>query len=210
MYNEEWFDKAAASWDENPGRTKLAKDVARAISEAIVLPADVDVLDFGCGTGLLTLALKPWVHSITGVDSSQGMLDMLNKKVAALNLDGVKTRLVDLARGDELTGTYDLVVSSMTLHHVEAIEPLVSLFHRILSPGGHLCIADLDPEGGRFHEDSAGIFHFGFEREALAGVFREAGFDDVRHVTAGEMAKPGADGGVAQFSVFLMTGQKKG
>ena len=34
----------------------------------------MDALDFGCGTGLVTLKLQPFIHSITGVDGSQGMI----------------------------------------------------------------------------------------------------------------------------------------
>lgn len=46
------FDNAAATWDENPARVKLAHDVARAIRHTMQLTPDMDVLDFGGGTGL--------------------------------------------------------------------------------------------------------------------------------------------------------------
>ncbi|MDD4138360.1 MAG: methyltransferase domain-containing protein, partial [Methanoregula sp.] len=68
------FDSAASTWDEDPGRVKMAHDVARAIRETVTLRPDMDVLDFGCGTGLLALNLQPHIRTITGVDSSQGML----------------------------------------------------------------------------------------------------------------------------------------
>ena len=74
------FDQVAASWDQNPARLKLASDVAHAISQQAQLTPDMDVLDFGCGTGLLTLHLQPKVRSITGVDSSEGMLAVLRKR----------------------------------------------------------------------------------------------------------------------------------
>ena len=61
-------------------RVKLATDVAGAVSAEVRLAADMDVLDFGCGTGLLALQLQPYVRSITGVDSSQGMLDVLGSE----------------------------------------------------------------------------------------------------------------------------------
>jgi predicted TPR repeat methyltransferase len=75
------FDKVAASWD-TPMRVKLATDVAGAVSAEVRLATEMDVLDFGCGTGLLALQLQPYVRSITGVDSSQGMLDVLGSKIA--------------------------------------------------------------------------------------------------------------------------------
>ena len=74
------FNKIAASWDEHPGRIRLAKDVAMAVSRQIRLTSGMNVMDFGCGTGLLTIELLPLVRSVTCVDSSPGMLDILNMK----------------------------------------------------------------------------------------------------------------------------------
>lgn len=203
------FDKAAASWDENPARVKLAEDVAHTISTQIVVTPDMNVLDFGCGTGLLTINLQPLVRSITGVDSSQGMLDVFNMKIAELKLDKISSRRIDLDRGDSLAGHYDLVVSNMTLHHIKEIKPLFDQFHRITTPHGYLCIADLDLEDGQFHDDNTGVFHFGFDRVALRKIFIEAGFDNVRDIAATEIVRHADNGEVKKFSVFLMTGQKR-
>jgi 2-polyprenyl-3-methyl-5-hydroxy-6-metoxy-1,4-benzoquinol methylase len=203
------FDKEAASWDEHPPRVKLAKDIADAITKQIVLTPEMDVLDFGCGTGLLTIQLLPFVRSVTGVDSSQGMLDVLSAKIAKQKLKNINTLLVDLDKGDTLEGNYDLVLSNMTLHHVREIEPLFDQFHNITAPGGHLCIADLDLDGGKFHADNTGVFHFGFAREALRKVFTGAGFDDIRDISAAEVVKTDINGETRSFSVFLMTGRKR-
>ena len=201
------FDKAAASWDQNPARLKLAEDVACAIARQIPLTRDMDVLDFGCGTGLLTLQLQPKVRSITGVDSSEGMLAVLRAKIAQGGLGNVRAVHVDLDRGQSLPGRYDLVVSSMTLHHIPDVARLLACFREALKPAGWLGIADLDSDGGRFHEDKTGVFHEGFDRSALAGAFQAAGFHGARSVTAAEITKPVAGGGTARFSVFLMTGR---
>lgn len=205
------FDTEAASWDQVPARVKLAGDVARAISQQITLTSDLTVLDFGCGTGLLTLQLRPWVGSITGVDSSQGMLDILNAKIEKQNLSKIRTQYLDLDTGTpSLAGQYQLIVSNMTLHHVKDIGPLLDLFHQVTAPGGHLCIADLDLDDGQFHSSSEGVFHFGFDRTALAGAFTKAGFDEVRHITATEVVRPDSSGAMRAFTVFLMIGRKKG
>ena len=75
------FDQEAINWDQVPGRIKVAQDIAHSMIRELTLMPDMDVLDFGCGTGLLTFALQPFVHSITGVDSSQGMLDVFKTKI---------------------------------------------------------------------------------------------------------------------------------
>lgn len=202
------FDQEAALWDSNPGRVKLATDIARTITEEIKLSSDMDVLDFGCGTGLMSLALQPFVHSITGVDSSQGMLDVFRRKISDRGLQNVKALYLDLDKGDALSGRYHLIVSSMTLHHIKEILPLLMQFHQVLHPSGTLCIADLDSEEGQFHDSNDGVFHFGFDREELKCQFVKAGFHDIRVTQAGQIEKPAEDGTKHLFTVFLITGCK--
>jgi cyclopropane fatty-acyl-phospholipid synthase-like methyltransferase len=202
------FDEEAAAWDENPVRVKLADDVVAAVARPVPLNAEMDALDLGCGTGLVTLRLAPRVRTIIGVDSSQGMLDVLAAKVARENLTNVKTLRLDLDQGDRLPGSYDLIVSSMTLHHIERIDALLVRLHAALLPSGRLCLADLDSEDGQFHSDNQGVFHFGFDRAALRQAFAEAGFEDVQDTTAAEVVKPDRDGKLRSFSIFLMTGIK--
>jgi 2-polyprenyl-3-methyl-5-hydroxy-6-metoxy-1,4-benzoquinol methylase len=202
------FDREAASWDEKPERVRLANDIADAIRSEITLTLDMNVLDFGCGTGLVTLRLQPFVASITGADSSQGMLNILSAKIAQQNLANVRTLYLDPDRSESLAGPYHLIVSSMTFHHVKDIHSLVALYYRSIAPEGYLAIADLDSEGGMFHGSNEGVFHPGFERDELRRVFTEAGFREVRDRTAAEIVKPDCTGAIRRFSVFLMTGRK--
>lgn len=201
------FDVEAALWDEEPRRVQLAKDLYRAISEEVALNPSMDVLDFGCGTGLLTLQLSAYTGRVTGVDSSQGMLDVLDRKVRSFQVGNVTTRRVDLDCGDVLDGTYDLVVSTMTLHHIRETPPILEQFARILNPGGRVCIADLDPENGEFHGNSDGVFHAGFDRRGMRDLLSKAGFVDIGDRTAAEILKPAKNGNMKSFTVFLMTGR---
>jgi len=202
------FDKEAAQWDANPGRVKLAHEVADAIIREAAPSRDMDVLDFGCGTGLVTLRLQPLVKSVTGVDSSQGMLGVLREKAGAQGLANVRTLLVDFEKGARIEGVFHLIVSSMTLHHVPGTAPLFRQWRELLVPGGMLCVADLDAEDGSFHGDNTGVFHFGFDREHLKKLLRETGFHDIRDTTATTMMRDVAGGGKREFPVFLITGRK--
>jgi ubiquinone/menaquinone biosynthesis C-methylase UbiE len=187
----------------------MARDVARAIIEAVKPGPAMDVLDFGCGTGLLTLALQPHVRTIAAVDNSQGMLDVLEKKIEAQKLTNVRTRLVDLEKGDELPGPVDLVVSSMTLHHIRDTGTLLDRIAGILKPAGIIAIADLDSDEGEFHDSPEGVFHNGFDRCAMLKSFEAAGFVSVRNRTAAIVQKPGPSGAMRTFTVFLMTAKKR-
>lgn len=178
------FDQVSETWDREERRVRLAQGVTEAIVTRCALPADLDVLDFGCGTGLVSLALRPLVRSVTGVDTSRGMLDVLERKVAAQALEGVHTVLVSPDSPLAVPGRSDLVVSSMALHHVADLAPLFERFREHLHPGGRVALADLDLEDGTFHEDATGIFHFGFERSAFAALLVAAGFVEVEVETA--------------------------
>jgi ubiquinone/menaquinone biosynthesis C-methylase UbiE len=202
------FDQDAANWDHVPGRAKVARDIAQSMIREIALAPDMDVLDFGCGTGLLTFALRPFVRSITGVDSSQGMLDVFKTKVKEQNLSNIKANYRDLDNGDVLDGSYHLIVSSMTLHHIKNISPLLKQFYSILLPSGQLAIADLDLDDGDFHGNNDGVFHFGFNREELRLIFMDVGFQNIQTHQAADIEKPVGDGKSRIFTIFLMTARK--
>jgi 2-polyprenyl-3-methyl-5-hydroxy-6-metoxy-1,4-benzoquinol methylase len=186
----------------------MANDIASAITGEIRVTSDMDVLDFGCGTGLLTLHFQPLARSVTGLDSSPGMLDVINGKIRDRNLANVKARHIDLDKGEVIDGRYHLIASSMTLHHIRDVQPLLDLFYKNTTPGGYLGIADLDLDDGQFHGDNQdGVFHDGFDRAELRRMFTAAGFVDVRDRTATTVVKP-VPGGTRAFTIFLMTGRK--
>jgi len=201
------FDTEAASWD-SPPRVQLAADVSKAILREIKLKPNMDILDFGCGTGLVSFPLSSQVNSITGVDTSKGMLAVFDGKIQDKQIGNIKTLYLDLAKGDTIAGYYHVIISSMTLHHVQDTLSLLKHFSQALFPGGYIAIADLDEEGGRFHSNNDGVFHFGFDRQKLCDLFVEAGFRDISSTTAAEMKKPDAQGQDRVFSVFLITGRK--
>lgn len=206
--NKTDFDQKAAAWDENPMRVKLAYDVADAIIREIRPTQDMDALDYGCGTGLVTLRLQPFVKSISGADSSKRMIEVLLGKVKNHGLKNVHTRFVDFEQGGKVEGKFHLVVSSMTLHHVQDPDGFLKQLYDLLAPEGYLGIADLDKEDGTFHDDNTGVLHLGFERAYLKGLLEKAGFREVRDITAATVVKETGDKGRREFPVFLIVARK--
>ena len=203
------FDSEASQWDDNPVRRKMAQDVFSSLTSRIPLDTAMDVMDFGCGTGLLTVKISPLVRSVTAVDGSAGMLAVLRQKLAGEKIENVRTERIDPDNGDRLDGQYDLIVSTMTLHHIREIDRLLNDFHSVLKAGGVLCISDLDPEQGLFHPDATGVFHEGFDRRKLHEQFAAAGFTDISADTASVVSKPaGSDNALRDFTIFMMTGKK--
>jgi ubiquinone/menaquinone biosynthesis C-methylase UbiE len=204
------FDAAAAGWDAEPRRVKLAQEVVAAVCRELPITPAMEVLDYGCGSGLVTLGLQPFVRRITGADSSQGMLEVLKRKLQERGISNVATKNIDLEDLGRLDGRYDLIVSSMTMHHVLDVTALVGSLAQGLNPGGWLALADLEREDGGFHEDSTGVHHHGFEREFFRSVFLANALVDIRIIEAARVSKPDGAGGLRTYPVLLCLARKKG
>jgi ubiquinone/menaquinone biosynthesis C-methylase UbiE len=202
------FNRDAADWDEQPGRIKLADGLFAALTREVQLTEELDVFEFGCGTGLITMRVQPWVRTIVGADSSEGMLEQLGRKIAAAQATNVETRLLDTAKGDRLEGQFDLVVISMVLHHVPVPGEIFTQFYRILRPGGRLAILDLESEDGTFHNDPTGVFHNGFDQAALGQELVAAGFSVPAFTRAMNYAKEQATGAPRIYPIFLAVALK--
>lgn len=202
------FDAAARTWDDNPVRAQLGLQVATAIREAVPLAADWLALDYGCGTGLLTLLLAADVRHIIAADSSAGMLEVLAGKLHAAGVDNVTTRQWDLTDGVVVEERFGLICSNMTMHHIPDPAALVARFAELLEPGGWLALSDLDAEDGGFHPDPTGVFHRGFSAEQMQGFFAAVGLTAVRTVPAYTVSRPNAAGEMRHYPVLLTVGRK--
>jgi SAM-dependent methyltransferase len=157
---------------------------------------------------LLTLALQPYVRTVTGADLSLNMVEVLEGKIRERGLKNVRTVHLGPEGAIALAGRFHLIVSAMTFHHIHDIPVVLRQFHEILLPGGRICVADLEAEGGRFHTSNEGVYHFGFDPSELAGLFQEAGFDSVAWSTAATVENINAEGMPHIFPVFLMKARK--
>ena len=201
------FDKVAAEWDSNPGRVELAKAVGAAIRKAVPLRSDMKVMDFGAGTGLLTLALLPYISSLMAVDASTEMLRVLDQKLTTLQIGNVRTLLCDFTETPLPVAEFDLIVSSMVLHHISDVQQMFRRLQPCLRLGGRIAMADLDSEDGTFHPDPTGVFHHGLDRSKVCEWLENAGFVDVVSQDAYSIKRPSASGGTKQYGVFLVTGR---
>ena len=204
-----YFDQAAATWDDNPRRVEMAGAVAEAMRRDVPLRPDMKVMDFGCGTGLITRRLGSQVASITAADTSSEMLAVLARKAQASGLRNVETLLLEPGYPSPQGPTYDVIVSSMVLHHIEDVPHLLERFATWLRPGGWVAIADLEPEDGTFHADGRHVIHHGIDPSALAGQIETNGLA-VRSVRTVHTIRRQPEGAaeVRAYPVFLLTAQK--
>lgn len=192
------FVDKAGDWDSRPVPQQISHGVTAAILARVPLRADLRVLDFGAGTGLISGGIAPRVGSIIAVDISPAMLAQLAAKP---ELQGVVEPVCQDILRAPLGRTVQLVVSAMALHHVLDTAGAARAFFAHLEPGGRLALADLDTEAGDFHPPGAeGVFHHGFDRPALTAMLEAAGFVDVAFTTACEVEKEGR-----RYPIFLVT-----
>ena len=90
------FDDRAQTWDADPVKQERAEAVATALRRQIPLSSAWQALEYGCGTGLLSFALRAGLRRITLADSSPGMLAVLDQKIAAAGLTHLHPLALDL------------------------------------------------------------------------------------------------------------------
>lgn len=144
------------------------------------LQSGEQVLDVGCGTGILALEVQRRVGGagrVAGIDPSSQQIARARAKAAQRHVPtefevGVIERL---PFPDE---TFDVVLSTLMMHHLPA--PLkrqgLAEIARVLKPGGRLVVADFTRKQER--QGQAARFHAGGSSlHELAASIQDAGFD---------------------------------
>ena len=166
--------------------------------EALIAPAGIGpgqvVADFGCGPGGLTIELARRVGEtgrVIGLDINP---EFLNRTRALAEEAGIGERIETVAlAGDRIDlpdASVDRLLCKNVLEYVPDPLQTISEFHRVLKPGGIAHVTDSDwgavifePARERFARIMAGAgiaFRTPLIGRQLYGLFRQAGFTDIR------------------------------
>ena len=162
------FNHKAETFD-SPKNIFLANLVCQAVEKQIDLLSDKEILDFGGGTGLLTLPLAKQAKSVTLVDISERMLEQARLKAEQQDIKNIQFLEQDLLK-NPLEKEIDLIVVCRVLHHMPDLDEALSLFHQHLKEDGQLLLAD-------FTKTEAN--HHGFELPELENKLIQHGFSSV-------------------------------
>lgn len=142
--SEEAYDLWSEEYDAQPGNLML--DMDEEVFSSLLGGIDLKgkrVADIGCGTGRhwpKIFKLQP--SALTGFDVSSGMLQRLKQKFPEVYTSKIQdNRFSDI--GD---GVYDVVISTLTVAHIEDLEEALAAWSRILKAGGEIIITDFHPE----------------------------------------------------------------
>jgi trans-aconitate methyltransferase len=103
------------------------------------------VLELGCGTGRLTelLAARYADAAITAVDAAPEMIEIARERLAA-NASSPKVEFV-LSTFEEFRpqdGTFEVIATNLSLHHIVDKAPFYPRMRKWLVPGGFLGLGD--------------------------------------------------------------------
>lgn len=166
---ESW-DEHAKSWDqEEPIRVYADQAFASLIEHVHVRDkgwTSKRVLDFGCGTGLLTEKLAPLVGEIVAVDTSSAMIDVLRQKRIG-NVTAICDDIIDGSRpiSEARLSNFDLIVASSVCSFLPDYEIAVEILSSSLSPTGYFVQWDWL---------SAGEDGFGLTTDRISSAFAGA------------------------------------
>jgi 2-polyprenyl-3-methyl-5-hydroxy-6-metoxy-1,4-benzoquinol methylase len=197
----DYFQNKSKDYEKDKNRVNNVKNIAESIKQNISFHKSMHIMDFGSGTGLLLEEIAPLVNKITAVDISKAMNTELDSKRENLGCE-IEIIETDLTK-TELDKKFDGIMSSMTLHHVKNIQTLFIDFYSLLNENGFIAIADLDLEDGSFHTTDTGVFHLGFDRTEFLDYAKEAGFKNLKIMSASIDYKP-----QGQYPIFLLVGNK--
>jgi SAM-dependent methyltransferase len=131
--------KASAAQLAKLGEARIA-GVRDQLESLLRLQGDERALDVGTGTGTLALALAPLVREVVGLDLVPEML--AHARRTAEGTANIRFVEGDVARLPFEAGSFDLVVSSRTIHHVSWPEIAIAEMTRVTRAGGRLLVID--------------------------------------------------------------------
>jgi tRNA (cmo5U34)-methyltransferase len=143
----DYFGSMAQSYDSLIGRSVPRYDEMMDRLVDYLPPNPSRVLELGCGTGNLSvrLAAKFPGAALNLVDASAEMISVARARLDGTTASGPGGMDFITARFEDLylqPGSFDLVVSSISLHHVVNKGLLYERLHECLRVGGRFCFAD--------------------------------------------------------------------
>ncbi|WP_196137131.1 class I SAM-dependent methyltransferase [Aliikangiella sp. G2MR2-5] len=170
MSSNDW-DDYAEEWDTNDDVNRYSEKAFDALTTALSID-NLRILDFGCGTGLLSEKLAHQANFIVALDPSTKMIEVLrNKKIK--NVDTIAEELTSelISKNHLLQQKFDLIVCSSALAFVPEYEKTLTLLTHLLKGSGYLVQWDWYKEEG---EEGSG-----FSKQQVKDAFESAGLSKV-------------------------------
>ncbi|MEA3315930.1 MAG: class I SAM-dependent methyltransferase [Campylobacterota bacterium] len=199
------FNILAKEWDSKPQRVESAMKFVEHIKGNVNKDIkSYHILDYGCGSGLVSFGFGNDVKLVTGLDYSIGMVERYNEKSKELNLSHLKAIKHNINEESLDSNKYDLIVTNMTMHHIKDISDFVYKLKDGLKKDGELYIADLSTEDGTFHSmGNEDVEHLGFKKEYIIDIFNDVGLKNIKYNILQTIKKEDNS-----YPIFVISGKK--
>ena len=141
-----WFGEWADEYDETISKVERHHNLLDLVVESSHVEENNNILDIGCGTGILALKfLKKSDCCITGIDSSPEMLAVFENKINKLGVnEKISYKHEDLSNMKFDEETFDIIACTFTLHHIRDKYPMIEKIYKMLKSGGRFIIGEID------------------------------------------------------------------
>lgn len=133
----EFWNKSAGNYDKTEKRFDVIHRRSRELAKGHLKETDF-VLDYGCGTGTTACELAGQVGEIRGIDISDKMIELAERKAAAAEVPNVAFSQGEIFREDLVPGSFDVILAFNMLHTVPDPDRVMERAHELLKPEGLL------------------------------------------------------------------------
>jgi len=130
-----FWDRLAERYSRQPVADEAAYQHKLRVTRGFLKP-DMQLLEFGCGTGSTALVHAPHVAHIRAIDFSEKMVAIARGKAAEAGIANVTFEQADIASLDVPDATYDMVLGLSILHLLHDKQAVIDKVARMLKPGG--------------------------------------------------------------------------
>jgi ubiquinone/menaquinone biosynthesis C-methylase UbiE len=130
-----FWDRVAERYSKQPIADEAAYQKKLQVTREYLQP-DMDVLEFGCGTGSTAITHAPYVKHIHAIDISSKMIEIAQGKAGARAVENVTFQQSTIDEFSVSDQTLDAVLGLSILHLLDNREEVIAKVHRMLKPGG--------------------------------------------------------------------------
>ena len=130
-----FWDRHAAGYAKRPVPDEAVYQKKLEVTQTYLRP-DMELLEFGCGTGSTAIVHAPFVKHIHAIDISPKMLAIGQSKADAKGITNITFEEKTIEALQQPDQSYDMVLGLSILHLLEDKEAAIAKVHRLLKPGG--------------------------------------------------------------------------
>ncbi|SDD53784.1 class I SAM-dependent methyltransferase [Ruegeria marina] len=154
------------------------------------------ILDLGCGTGFLSIALALRGAQVNGIDISPKSIEICRRRAALAGVqDRIDFQVMDCENLDFPDGHFDAVVGSFVLHHLDLERVALSLSRVLRANGKVACIETMGLNPALMLARRTLPGRFGIEKASSEdeAPIDKAGLDRIRNHFSGEVTVTNPD-----------------